>query len=414
MEVATFYELATHALEATFPKSRPVTIRGEIAKTYEKSHLYLDIVDAGTSANDARRPVLNAHCWMKPWTGIKRELAEQGVVLKAGMVISVTGYADVYAPQGKIGFTITAVNVQELLGDVAKRRQELIATLTAEGVIGASRRNGQRTLTPVPLRIGLVASSGTEGFADFTGQFLSSGFSFSLLHVPTLVQGEAAPPQIVAALTYLDGLGLDVICLVRGGGSKGDLACFDDPAVARAISACQTPVFTGIGHTGDTAIADMAAHTMAITPTKLGETIVSMVQAYYDAAVRLPAQRLRERSVALLEQETEFLAERRRTMMFAVRDRLTGEQRQLASLGRAIHLQSDHLLESAALALAARRQLLAAYDPHKRLAQGWALVTTRAGEGIRSMTNVTEGDAIRIQLRDGYLAATVTKKESTV
>ncbi len=69
--------------------------------------------------------------------------------------------------------------------------------------------------------------------------------------VKTAVQGEAAPAQIVAAIEALDAHGVDIICLVRGGGSKGDLAAFDDERVARAIAACESPVFTGIGHTGD-------------------------------------------------------------------------------------------------------------------------------------------------------------------
>ena len=108
LEVSQFYDKVTEILERTFPKSAPVTIRGEIAKVYEKSHLYLDIVDAG-SGNDARRPVLNAHCWVSKWASLKRELDDQGIVLRPGTVVSITGYADLYAPQGKVGFTVVSI-----------------------------------------------------------------------------------------------------------------------------------------------------------------------------------------------------------------------------------------------------------------------------------------------------------------
>ena len=411
LEVGEFYDQVTGLLERAFPKSRPVTIRGEIAKIYEKSHLYLDIVDAGSSASDARRPVLNAHCWVSKWGGLKRELDDQGIVLKPGTVVKVTGYADLYTPQGKIGFTVTDLNLEELLGDMARRRLALIAQLTAGHIIGDLAANKSRVLSPVPLRVGVVASAGTEGYADFKGQFDRSPFLFDVVLEQSLVQGEAAPPQIVQAIEKLDGMGLDVICIVRGGGSKGDLLCFDDEAIARAIAAAATPVWTGIGHTNDISIADMAAHTMAITPTKLGETLVARVRDWHAARVLTPAQRLGERVQALLDQETAFLAERRRTMTLAVRDRLSGEQRHLRATGQRLALHADHLLSNAAASVAATRHLLTAYDPARRLAQGWALVQTSSGAVVRSVGDVAIGGEVNVRLSDGTLRVTITNAE---
>jgi exodeoxyribonuclease VII large subunit len=345
------------------------------------------------------------------WTALKRELNEQGIVLRPGTVVSISGYADLYAPQGKVGFTVVSISVQDLLGDMAKRRQELITRLTAEGVIGDEARNKSLATPLAPLRVGLVASEGTEGYADFTGQLLSSGFSFRIVHVKTLVQGEEAPPQIVAAIAALDHEGLDVICVVRGGGSKGDLACFDDERVARAIAAAATPIWTGIGHTGDVSIADLAAHTFAITPTKLGETVVTQVAQYYERAVRQNAQRMAAAVEARVDQATEFLKERRRTMTFAVRDRLTSEERHVRGIAQRLISQGQRVVTSATSGIAAKRQLLSAYDPQRRLAQGWAVVTTSSGDIVRSVDDVAEGIALRIRVRDGQLGATVTSKE---
>lgn len=411
LEVGDFYAIVTETLERRFSKNMPHTIRGEIAKIYEKGHLYLDIVDAGSSASDARRPVLNAHCWTSKWNTIKRDLADAGTPLKPGMVVSVTGYADVYAAQGKVGFTVTDIAVQDGLGDLARRRQELIGRLMSENVIGENRTN-KRDFPELPLRIGLIASPGTEGYADFKGQLTSSGFRFDIVERATLVQGDDAPRQIIAALRELDALELDALCIVRGGGSKGDLACFDDEDLARAIGRCAKPVFTGIGHTGDISIADWAASFYAITPTKLGETLATTVRAWYDQHVGGPAQRIVQAAAAILEEQTEFLAERRRTMGFAVRDRLTAEQRHLTGVADRLRLHSEHVLERASDELEARAQLVAAYDPTRRLEQGWALVSTNAGQTIRSVSDVSEGVDIRIRLRDGHLGATVTKKES--
>ncbi len=407
LEVGQFYELITAQLESAFGRRHCRWVRGEVAKVFEKGHLYLDLVDAATAGSDAKRPVLNAHCWTSVWGPLKRQLAVDGLVIKPGVVVNVYGYVDVYAPQGKIGFTVTAVDLEGLVGDVARRRAELIARLAREGLL---ETNKAVAMSPVPLRVGLVASPGTEGFNDFTGQLLASGYAFDVTLVRTLVQGDQAAEQIAAALATLDAEGLDVLVLVRGGGSKGDLACFDDERVARAIAAASTPVWTGIGHTGDESVADLVAHTRAITPTKLGEELVARVSAWDQRNLRQPAQRLVVGLDAVLEEATEYVQERRRTLIFAVRDRLRAEERHLGSLRDRLTLQSRHLLDSATASLATTRQLLAAYDPARRLAQGWSIVTRADGAIVRSLADVATGDEVSLRVGDGRLGAVITTK----
>lgn len=407
LEVGQFYELVTAQLEVAFGRRHPRWVRGEVAKVYEKTHLYIDLVDAGSASSDTKRPVLNAHCWASQWNPLKRKLAEDGVTLKPGVIVSCFGYVDLYAPQGRIGFTVTSIDVEGLLGDVARRRQELIARLMSEGLL---ETNKSRPLSPVPLRVGLVASPGTEGYSDFTGQLLKSGYGFEILLVKSAVQGEAAPAQIVSAIRTLDENGVDLICLVRGGGSRGDLACFDDEHVARAIAGAATPVFTGIGHTGDESVADLVAHTRAITPTKLGEDIVSVVSQWEQRNVRLPAQRLLSATEAILDEATEYVGERRRTMIFAVRDRLRLEERHLRATRERLVLQTSHLLGAAQQMLLSVRQLLSAYDPVRRLAQGWSIVTRADGGIVSRLDDVSEGDVVRVRLSDGSLVSTVEQK----
>ena len=410
LEVGEFYQLLTAHLESSFGRRRPHWVRGEVAKVYEKGHVYVDLVDAGSASSDTKRPVLNAHCWATPWAPLKRRLAAEGIALKVGMVVSFYGYVDVYAPQGKIGFSITEIDVEGLLGDVARRRQELIARLAAEGLLELNKKT---YLAPVPLRVGLVASPGTEGYQDFTGQLLNSRFSFEIILVKTLVQGEAAPPQIVSAVQALDAEGLDVICIVRGGGSKGDLACFDDERVARAVATSSTPIFTGIGHTGDESVADLVAHTRSITPTKLGEEIVALVEAWYEANVQGPARRLVEATNDVLDEATFYLGERRRTMIFAVRDRLRAEERHLAGTRERLVIQGRHLVESATRMLASNRQLLSAYDPRRRLAQGWSIVTDSKGVVVKSLGGVHVDDEVRVLVSDGSFTSKVTATKGT-
>ena len=407
LEVGEFYRLVTEHLESAFGRRHALWVRGEIAKVYEKSHLYVDLADAGVATSDAKRAVLNAHCWASQWAQIKRTLAASGVTLQSGMIVSFYGYVDVYAPQGRIGFTVTDVDVTSLLGDVARRRAELIARLGAENLLEANKR---APLSPVPLRVGLVASPQTEGFSDFTGQLLRSGYAFDVRLVTTLVQGEAAPAQIVRAIETLDGTEVDVICVVRGGGSKGDLACFDDERVARAIATARTPVFTGIGHTGDESVADLVAHTRAITPTKLGEEIVTLVDTWRERMVVAPARRLSTSAQAVLDEADNYVGERRRTMNFAVRDRLRAEARHLASTRERLDISARRVLEASAVSLRSVRQLLGAYDPARRLAQGWSIVTNAHGAIVRTLSQLEVGATMSVRVSDGTFISVVTEK----
>ncbi len=408
LDVGALYEQITARLESAFGRRFPRWIRGEVAKVYEKSHLYVDLVDSGSSSSDTRRPVLNVHCWASQWATLKRRLSAEGVTLAPGAVINVFGYVDLYAPQGKIGFTMTDVDVAGLLGDVARRRAELIARLRTEGLIDANR---SRPLAEVPLRLGLVASPATEGYRDFTGQLERSGYAFEVTLVRSLVQGDGAPEQIATAIERLDVRGLDAICVVRGGGSRGDLVCFDDERVARAIATAATPVLTGIGHTGDESVADLVAHTRAVTPTHLGEEIVRRVAEWERRHVREPARRLSQGAGALVEEATTYLAERRRTMILAVRDRLRAERRHLDQQRRALGRGARRTLDEAEQRVRTTRQLLAAYDPARRLAQGWAIVTDTTGVVVRSVTGVAVGASLTVRLVDGTLETTVTSVE---
>ncbi len=406
LEVSEFYdELVTH-LESAFGRRHPRWVRGEIEKSYEKGHLYLDVVDAGP-VSDSQRPVLKVRCWNSVWTPLKRELASRGVTLAAGMVVNFRGYAGVYKPRGEIGFSVTEIDVEGLLGDVAKQRAALIDALQREG---AFETNKTIPLPDVPLRIGLVASAQTEGYNDFTGQLLGSGFGFQIQLVRATVQGDSAPGELVRALDLLTATDVDVICIVRGGGSRGDLACFDDERVVRAVAGATKPVFTGIGHTGDVSVTDMAAAHFAITPTKLGEHLVNLVAEWRARHVTEPSARIVRATEAIVEESSEYVAERRRTVMLAVRDRLGAEQLRLDHARGSLERHSRHLLDVESQRLSAARALLVAYDPQRRLAQGWSIVTTRAGQVVRSIDDVRVGDDVTIRVRDGDLDTSVTEK----
>ena len=113
---------------------------------------------------------------------------------------------------------------------------------------------------------------------------------------------------------------------------------------------------------------------------------------------------------AVLDEATQFVGERRRTMIFAVRDRLRAEQRHLGAVRERLWLQSRHLLDAATISLATTRQLLAAYDPARRLAQGWSIATRADGSTLRSLADVEVGEELTLRVSDGRLGTVITSK----
>jgi len=158
---------------------------------------------------------------------------------------------------------------------IERNRHRILQKLKAEGLL---ERNKATTLPLAPLRIGLVTSANTAAYADFTKTLDGSPFAFKILLAASTMQGQGTSAEVVAAVNRLIQSQVDVICLVRGGGSPLDLAWFDDEAIARAIARCPVPVWAGIGHEIDVTVPDFVAHSSHKTPTAVAETLIERIR----------------------------------------------------------------------------------------------------------------------------------------
>lgn len=403
LSISELYDEVTDVLDAAFPRSRPIWLRGEVQKVYESSgHAYIDMVDT-ESTGGRGAPVLKVKCWRSTWGPLKAALAADGLTLAAGMNVIIRGRIDFYKVRAEVGFILEEVDVTALLGRMALERAELLASLRAEGLLDA---NARLELPAVALKVGLVGSPGTEGFNDFLGQLERSGLGFEVSVASTAVQGQGAPVEIARAVSALGSAGVDLICMVRGGGSKGDLAAFDAPEVARSIAACPTPVWTGIGHTGDESVADLVAHTRHITPTACGQAVAARaLQFWHD--VSESANWIADQSVRTVREAARDLEDRRRRLV-------VGPSRALATAHSSLMARSSRLVPSATAALDratasldARRRLLVAYNPDRLLERGWSLTVDAEGRAVRSVDDLSVGDTIMTRLRDGSITSTV-------
>ncbi len=425
--IAEFYKRIKRALSGEFADS--VWVRGEIRSIkVSNGHHYFELADQG--ADQRATQVLEVACWKTQWPSVEASLRDANVELEVGQVISVLGRISVWEAAAKIRFNLSKIDVEALLGGIAAARAQLLAALREEGILETNR---QLHVATVPLRIGLVTSQGSQAHLDFMGELDRSGFNFTVEFAHSQVQGGEAPEQIAAAIRRVLDAAPDLIVIVRGGGSRNDLAAFDQEAVARAILSSSVPIWVGIGHTGDHSVADDVANAYFITPTACGEAIVGRVSAYWEGVVAratyisgLARNRLVGAEQYLLQIRPRFVAstsaqvaryERDRIarltliasaathLVRAQRDGLVGRRDRL-SRGVVDEISRKHLVTRQ------RAELLGAFDPSRQLARGWAMFRASDGHLVRSVTELRSGDRATVRLVDGEVGVTVEATRS--
>ena len=433
-------EAIAAALERSFPGE--IWLRGEIqglSRTRARKHWYFELVEKEPGRDQLRSSISIA---LLSWNraGVDRELARaRGFELDDGLEVRIRCKVSYYAPWGKLQLTMVGVDPEFTLGKLAQNRERILRALSAEGLL---ERNAALPLPMPPLRIGLVTSLGSAAYNDFVQELRRSGFAFVLLACDVRVQGTEAEAQIVRALRTLGRRKPDVVALIRGGGSRGDLAAFDSEAIARAIALAPIPIWTGIGHEIDTSVADAVAHRSFKTPTACAAALAECVQqcvqqseelwativraareqtAQQRIALRRSGRELVRNTRALLSAHAERLTQaRRRALREAVRSAerrrqlLERQEGRLAELSRlrawqqferlrALQMRlplAQRRLREAAQKLDAAAARVRALDPQRVLARGYSL-SWADGRLVRSVHGLRAGALLRTELADG-------------
>jgi exodeoxyribonuclease VII large subunit len=375
--VGQFTEVLNHVLKASFDEG--VWVEGEIQGLRKPNpHAYFTLIEN----IDGIKAQLNINLFAGPLRNVQAKLRQQGIELKDGLKVRLFGRVEYYGPFGKLNLIATDVDTQFSAGDVAAKREELLRQLMEKGV---DKINKRIPVPLVPLRLGIISSSQAAGWADAQQHLTESGIGFAITFCDVRVQGDAAVSQIVAALNSLSRRDdIDLVMLMRGGGSKGDLAAFDDEQIAMAISKCSHPVFTGIGHEIDTSIADIVAHTANKTPTACAQSVIAIVESFLSEL---------SYSASSLRSLTQTAVERARSRIAVSVERLRTRPR------TALERQTQKLMMHAASV-----RLL---DPVTTMARGWSITRDSSGNVVRSISDIKKGDTVVTALADGSITSTV-------
>lgn len=373
-------------------KLRNVWVEGEISnfKRAPSGHCYFTLKDAQCQLRGVMWKTASARQLYQPTDGAQ---------------VRVHGVVEVYDARGE--YQVIADQIQAAgIGTLYQQFERLKTKLQAEGLFDAAHK---RPLPAFPRVIGVVTSESAAAFQDIQNVLRRR---FPLAHVlisPTPVQGDSAPPLIVAALQALIDNGQpDVILLVRGGGSIEDLWAFNDERLARAVHASPIPVVTGVGHETDFTLVDFVSDHRAPTPSVAAEIstpdVADLRLAIEEAQAAISGLIMDEIDLARQSLEAQQRALRYLSPQMQIDNRRQRLDDTTDRLQRAIRRQIDKQRDR----LRHQRRTLAAASPTNILARGYALVYDASGRRLSAASDVLAGTSITVQLATGRLQAVVT------
>ena len=426
--VAELADTIGDRLRAAFPDE--LWVRGEIQNLTRapSGHVYFSLADDDPDAPDAQLSVMLRS---RDKDRVNRLLRKAGgnVRMSDGTDVRIRGRLDWYGPRGQLQFRMVSIDPAFTLGQLAAARAALIDLLRTEGLLD---RNRSVLMPLLPLRVGVVTSSGSAAEADVLSELDRSGFAFDVRVADVRVQGPEAPTSVAGAIRWFgsrpDHDRHDVVIVARGGGAATDLAAFDEELVARAVAESPIPVVTGVGHETDRTVVDEVAHTAAKTPTAAAQHLVALVATQRDRAERVFAS-IVAGAADRVRRETDHVERLARRASTAAAGATRAEHARIGHLadrlsraaitrldrnGTALDDQQRRLRNASRRALdEAERRLdhlggrTSAADPVRALARGWSITRDEEGTVVRSASDVSSGVTILTTLADGTIQSTV-------
>ncbi len=405
-------------------------VEAEISEAREvRGHCFMQLVENDPFQNT---PVAraDAKCWASKWRMLKPKFERvTHEPLHAGMKVLLCVTAQFHEAYG-FSWIVENIDPTYTLGEMARRRAEIIAKLKQEGVFDLQK---ELTLPLMTQRIAVVSSASAAGYGDFCGQLSDNqyGLKFQTVLFPAIMQGEQVEGSIIAALNeiYERQDDFDAVVIIRGGGATSDLSGFDTLALAENVANFPLPVFTGIGHLRDESILDMVAFQSLKTPTAVAAYFVDRLSSVYEHLMQLEerllnltTQRMKYENLRFthLMEKTPILfrlvssrqLQKIRQLQVRLNDsaRLCIEKnrRQLLILESSLMPHARNIIQTQTHRLQLINERLKVNDPKIILKRGFS-ITTIDGRIVKDASQLSEGQSVTTQLEKGSFTSEIKK-----
>lgn len=415
-------------LKEAFPNT--YWVRAETSDVHINSasgHCYLEFIEKDTQSNQIIAKARGA-IWAKTFRMLKPYFEmETGQYFTSGLKVLVRVSIDFHEVYG-FNLNVVDIDPSYTLGDLVRKRQEIIRQLQEEGVFTL---NKELSLPALPQRIAVITSPTAAGYEDFINQLFynKAGYPFYVKLFPALMQGEKTEESIIAALERIDSHRelFDAVVIIRGGGATSDLNSFDSYLLAANCAQFPLPIITGIGHERDDTIIDLVAHTRLKTPTAVAAFLINCMDQAAEQ-LNLLQQALCTDTLSILQEKKQTLQrigtllpatvnnriERNRSALNLLASKLPTitsgllerNKNQLELMHQRIHtaISSRLLKESRFIEL--QEQFIRMASPDYILKRGYSL-TLRDGKILKSAKAVKSGDHLTTRFSDGEIESEV-------
>lgn len=433
MKALSLFELNSlvrETLELTF--SNEYWVRAEISELRVNRHCYMELVQKDSHKNGIIAKA-RAQVWANRWAFIKpmfEDMTHQS--LAAGMQVLVKAEITFHELYG-YSLNITDIDPTYTLGDIAKRRQEILRQLAQEGI---STMNQELPLPRMLQRIAIISSASAAGYGDFCNQLKNNParLAFHTQLFQATMQGDDVTPSIINALNCIAGQQeqWDAVVIIRGGGATSDLSGFDTLELAENVAQFPLPIITGIGHERDDTVIDLIAHTRMKTPTAAAEFLIQhqskelellesiAASISLSASNLLQAEKIRIQVLtakiptlfsAIQARETIKIDRLSAAMGYKALQHIEGEKSRISIIKKQLALYTDNLLNHQKKRIEQAENKLENASPERILKLGFS-ITRVNGQAIKSFDDVREGDNIETTLATGSINSTVTWKRN--
>ncbi len=429
MTTLTLFELNSlvrQVIEGTL--SQEYWVEAEVSECREnKGHCYLELIQKDErSATPIARA--SARCWASKWNVIRPYFERTtGQQLHAGMKVLLKVYAQFHEAYG-FAWIVTDIDPNYTLGDMARKRQEIIQKLKEEGIFDMQK---ELYLPLFCQRIAVISSQTAAGYGDFVNQLASNDFhlQFTTRLFPAVMQGDQIETSVIKALNaiYQQVDDFDCVVIIRGGGAVADMSGFDTLALAENVAQFPLPIITGIGHDRDESILDMVSFLRVKTPTAAAAFLIShlkeVLDAVNDAQDRITGHA--QQKLSVLKAQLSAMAEvlprvfstirtRQEARLDSLYSRFVNHAQQRAlnfrlsidSLATRLPILLEHRMMKEKHQLQLLEEKAKSLDPALLLRRGYSM-TMKDGRIVRDATQLQAGDEIETRLEKGTITSIV-------
>ena len=410
MEAISLYELNNRikqTLKASFADSVWITAEITEVQLNRSGHCYLQLADK-REQEDSIVATARGTIWAFTFRTLRPYFeTTTGRQLEKGMKVLLNVEVVFHELYG-YSLNIRDIDPTYTIGDLERKKREILAQLEADGVIDMNR---ELEFPVLPKTIAVISSPTAAGLGDFMNQLQTNpyGYRFQVKLFPAIMQGDKTTDSVIAALEriYEYESVFDVVVIIRGGGSQTDLGCFDSYEMAANIAQFPLPVIAGIGHERDETIVDRVAHMRVKTPTAAAELLIHQVTEVAEHLEELSV-RLQQGAYMLLEQEQRRLEALQiripnlvHRKLADARFSLLAAKKDLSQVAKALLARQSHRLELL-------QQRIADASPDKLLSRGYS-ITIKDGKAVTDASSLKPGERLTTRLLKGEVQSVVEK-----